>query len=108
MSQIENLGLENRKFAPSAEFVAQANAKPELFSQANSDRLKFWEDQAGELSWHQKWDQVLDWQMPFAKWFIGGKLNASYNCLDRHVLEGRGERVAFYFEGEPGDTKTIT
>mgnify|MGYP003703827733 CR=1 FL=1 len=108
MTSIENLGHENRKFAPSAEFVAQANAKPALFDEARADRLKFWETQAEFLSWGKKWDRVLDWQMPFAKWFIGGKLNASYNCLDRHVLEGRGERVAFYFEGEPGDTRTIT
>jgi acetyl-CoA synthetase len=60
------------------------------------------------LHWDQKWNQVVDWQLPFAKWFIGGKLNAAYNCLDRHVMQGRGERVAFYFEGEPGDTQTIT
>ncbi|MDP4751202.1 MAG: acetate--CoA ligase, partial [Candidatus Nanopelagicales bacterium] len=64
--------------------------------------------QAGNLYWHKKWDQVLDWQSPFAKWFIGGKLNASYNALDRHVLEGRGDRIAFLFEGEPGDSKQIT
>jgi acetyl-CoA synthetase len=60
------------------------------------------------LHWDQKWNQVVDWQLPFAKWFIGGRLNAAYNCLDRHVMQGRGERVAFYFEGEPGDTQTIT
>ncbi len=105
---IDNLGTENRRFAPSPEFVAQANATSALFDAANKDRLKFWEDQASELAWDKKWDQVLDWQLPFAKWFIGGKINAAYNCLDRHVLEGRGDRVAFYFEGEPGDTKTYT
>ena len=108
MTSIENLGHENRKFPPSAQFVAQANAKPSLFGEAEKDRLKFWEKEAENLSWDKKWSQVLDWQMPFAKWFIGGKLNASYNCLDRHVLEGRGDRVAFYFEGEPGDTRTLT
>jgi len=105
---LENLGHENRTFAPSPEFVAQANAKPALFAEAQADRLKFWENAASELSWNKKWDQVLDWQVPFAKWFIGGKINAAYNCLDRHVLEGRGDRVAFHFEGEPGDTRTIT
>jgi acetyl-CoA synthetase len=108
MASLENLGHENRTFAPSAEFVAQANAKPALFADAEKDRLAFWANAAEALSWNKKWDQVLDWQVPFAKWFVGGKLNASYNCLDRHVLEGRGDRVAFHFEGEPGDTRTIT
>ena len=108
MTQLENLSHEDRHFPPSPEFVAQANAKPELFDAAKKDRLKFWADQAEALHWDKKWDQVLDWQSPFAKWFVGGKLNASYNCLDRHVVEGRGDRVAFHFEGEPGDTRTIT
>ena len=108
MTQLENLSYEGRRFAPSPEFVAQANAKPELFDAAKKDRLKFWADQAEALHWDKKWDQVLDWQSPFAKWFVGGKLNASYNCLDRHVIEGRGDRVAFHFEGEPGNTRTIT
>ena len=108
MTSLENLGQENRTFAPSAEFVAQANAKPSLFAEADKDRLTFWANAAEALSWEKKWDQVLDWKVPFAKWFVGGKLNASYNCLDRHVLEGRGDRVAFHFEGEPGDTRTIT
>ena len=108
MTQLENLSYEGRRFPPSPEFVAQANAKPELFEAAKNDRLKFWADQAEALHWDKKWDQVLDWQSPFAKWFVGGKLNASYNCLDRHVIEGRGDRVAFHFEGEPGDTRTIT
>ena len=105
---LDNLGHENRTFAPSAEFAAQANAKVDLFTAAANDRLEFWESQAETLHWDKKWEQVLDWQVPFAKWFIGGKINASYNCLDRHVLEGRGERIAFYFEGEPGDSRAIT
>jgi acetyl-CoA synthetase len=105
---LDNLGNENRTFAPTAEFAAAANAKSDVYDRAASDRLAFWESQASELHWDKKWDQVLDWQVPFAKWFIGGKINASYNCLDRHVLEGRGDRVAFYFEGEPGDTHAIT
>ena len=108
MSSLENLSHENRTFPPSPEFVAQANAKPELYKEANEDRLAFWARQADYLHWDRKWDQVLEWEVPFAKWFVGGKLNASYNCLDRHVIEGRGDRVAFYFEGEPGDTRTIT
>jgi len=105
---LDNLGQENRTFAPSPEFAAAANAKSDVYDRAATDRLAFWESQASELHWDKKWDQVLDWQVPFAKWFIGGKINASYNCLDRHVLEGRGERIAFYFEGEPGDTRAIT
>ena len=105
---LDNLGQENRTFAPTAEFAAAANAKSDVFESAAKDRLAFWESQASQLHWDKKWDQVLDWQVPFAKWFIGGKINASYNCLDRHVLEGRGDRVAFYFEGEPGDTRAIT
>jgi acetyl-CoA synthetase len=108
MASLENLGQENRTFAPSAEFAAAANAKPALFDEAKSDRLAFWAKQAETLTWHKKWDQVLDWRLPFAKWFVGGKLNAAYNCLDRHVIEGRGDRVAFHFEGEPGDMRTIT
>ena len=104
----ENLSYEDRTFPPSESFIKNANAKSDIYDEANKDRLAFWEKQASRLSWDKKWDQVVDWQLPFAKWFIGGKLNASYNCLDRHVLEGRGDRVAFHFEGEPGDTRTIT
>jgi acetyl-CoA synthetase len=105
---LSNLGHENRTFPPTKEFASQANAKQEIYERADKDHLAFWEEQAGNLYWHKKWDQVLDWQSPFAKWFIGGKLNASYNALDRHVLEGRGDRIAFLFEGEPGDSKQIT
>ena len=105
---IENLSSENRSFVPSAEFAAAANAKADLYAQADADRLKFWESQAEALTWHKKWDSVLEWQSPFAKWFVGGKLNATVSTLDRHVQEGRGARVAFHFEGEPGDTRTIT
>jgi acetyl-CoA synthetase len=104
----ENLSYEDRTFAPSVEFAANANAKLDIYEIAKKDPLAFWETQAKNLYWDKKWDQVIDWQLPFAKWFIGGKINASYNCLDKHVLEGRGSRVAFHFEGEPGDTKTIT
>ena len=105
---IENLGNENRHFPPSAEFVAQANYKADIYAMADADRLAFWESQARELTWDQPWSTVLDWQVPYAKWFVGGKLNASVNALDRHVAAGRGNRVAFHFEGEPGDTRTIT
>jgi acetyl-CoA synthetase len=105
---IENLGNESRQFPPSAEFAAQANFKADIYATADADRLAFWETQARELTWDQPWDTVLDWQVPYAKWFVGGKLNASVNAVDRHVAEGRGNRVAFHFEGEPGDTRTIT
>jgi acetyl-CoA synthetase len=104
----ENLSYEDRTFAPSETFIKNANAKSDIYGEANKDRLAFWEKQANRLHWDKKWSQVVDWQLPFAKWFIGGKLNASYNCLDVHVLAGRGDRVAFHFEGEPGDTRTIT
>ena len=105
---LENLLQEDRRFPPSADFAAKANAQLEIYERAEKDRLAFWELQASDLEWSQKWDSVLDWQPPYAKWFIGGKLNASVNALDRHVAQGRGDRVAFYFEGEPGDTRTIT
>ena len=105
---IENLSQENRLFPPSPAFAAQSNAKPDLYTRAESDRLTFWEEQARELTWDKPWDQVLEWNPPYAKWFGGGKINASVNALDRHVAAGRGERIAFHFEGEPGDTRTIT
>jgi acetyl-CoA synthetase len=105
---IENLSQENRLFPPSPAFAAQANAKPDLYTHADKDRLAFWEEQARELTWDKPWNQVLEWNPPYAKWFIGGKINASVNALDRHVAAGRGERIAFHFIGEPGDTRTIT
>jgi len=105
---LANLGHEDRLFPPSAEFAAQANAQASMYDEAEKDRLAFWEKQAHALQWDAPWTTVLDWQPPFAKWFVGGKINASVNALDRHVNEGRGDRVAFFFEGEPGDTRTIT
>jgi acetyl-CoA synthetase len=105
---LANLGHENRLFPPSAEFVAQANAQAQMYDEAEKDRLAFWEKQAHQLQWDAPWTTVLDWKVPFAKWFVGGKINASVNALDRHVAQGRGERVAFFFEGEPGDSRTIT
>ena len=105
---LANLGQENRLFPPSDAFVAQANAQASMYDEAEKDRLAFWEKQAHALHWDAPWTKVLDWQPPFAKWFVGGKINASVNALDRHVNEGRGDRVAFFFEGEPGDTRTLT
>jgi len=106
--QVENLLSEDRSFPPTAEFAAQANVKEAEYALAEADRVAFWESKAEYLKWDKRWHTVLDWQVPFAKWFVDGKLNASVNCLDRHVDEGRGDRVAFFFEGEPGDTRTIT
>ena len=105
---IENLSSENRTFAPTPEFAAQANAKADLYAHADKDRLAFWAEQANELLWEKKWDKTLEWDAPFAKWFVGGKINATVNALDRHVAEGHGGRIAFHFEGEPGDTRTIS
>ena len=106
--QVENLLSEDRTFSPTAEFAAQANIKEAEYALADADRIGFWESKAEYLKWDKRWHTVLDWQVPFSKWFVDGKLNASVNCLDRHIDEGRGDRVAFYFEGEPGDARTIT
>ncbi|ROZ42597.1 acetyl-coenzyme A synthetase, partial [Rhodococcus sp. WS3] len=96
-------------YPPSAEFAAAANAGPELQAAADTDRLAFWANQAERLHWHQKWTDVLDWtDAPVAKWFVGGQLNVAYNCVDRHVLAGNGDRVAIHFEGEPGDSRDLT
>ena len=109
MTSIDSLLHESRRFAPSAEFAANAIAKPELYEAAAADRLGFWADQARRLHWHEPFTQVLDWSNPpFAKWFADGKLNVAYNCLDRHVLAGNGDRVAIHWQGEPGDTLSYT
>ncbi|MFM6941267.1 MAG: acetate--CoA ligase [Candidatus Planktophila sp.] len=105
---LDNLSSENRTFAPGPEFAAQANATPDLYAQARSEGVAFWERQAEALIWERKWDTALNWNPPHAKWFEGGKINASVNALDRHVAEGHGGRIAFHFEGEPGDTRTIS
>ncbi len=106
---LENLLREERRFAPSPEFAAAANVTADAYAEANADRLAFWEKQAQRLDWVAPWSQVLDWSNPpFAKWFVGGSLNVAYNCVDRHVEAGRGDKVAIHWEGEPGDTRTIT
>ncbi len=106
---LENLLHENRHFPPSAEFAAQANATAALYDEAKADRLAFWDKQASALAWDTPWTTTLDWSnAPFARWFDGGKINVSVNCVDRHVDAGHGDQVAFHFEGEPGDTQTIT
>ena len=106
---LANLSHEERRFPPAPEFVAQANVDESIYAEADADRLAFWAEKAERLQWETPFEQVLDWSdPPFAKWFVGGRLNVAVNCLDRHVAAGLGDRVAYYFEGEPGDTRTIT
>ena len=96
-------------FPPSEEFAAQANAGAELYDRAEADRLEFWAEQARRLDWADDFGEVLDWSdAPVAKWFVGGRLNVSYNCVDRHVAAGKGDRVAIHWVGEPGDSRDIT
>src|SRR6202158_854456 len=107
---IESLLAEGRTFPPPDAFKQQALVTDaEIYDEANTDREGFWALQASNLlDWYQEWDTILEWDLPFAKWFVGGKLNAAYNCLDRHVEAGHGDQVAYHWEGEPGDTRTIT
>ena len=96
-------------FPPPEALAAAANLGPEAYQRAAEDRLGFWADAASRLEWAQPWTDVLDWSdPPFAKWFVGGKLNVAVNCVDRHVTAGHGEQVAYHWVGEPGDTRTIT
>jgi acetyl-CoA synthetase len=104
---------ETRVFKPSKEFSRKARVKSlaqyrQLWEESVKRPDKFWAREAAELLWNKKWTKVLDWKVPFAKWFVGGELNVSHNCLDRHVQAGDGDRVAYHWEGEPGDTRTIT
>src|SRR3954453_14463540 len=108
--EIENLMVaEGRRFPADPEFAAQANARRELYDEAERDYEAFWAKQARErLSWATPFEKTLEWEPPFAKWFVGGKLNIAYNCADRHVEAGLGGKVAYHWIGEPGDTRTIT
>ena len=111
MSQnsIDSLLTETRRFAPEPDVVANRVAGPELYERAAADRLGYWAERARELHWHKPFETVLDWSNPpFAKWFADGELNVAYNCLDRHVIAGNGDRVAIHWEGEPGDSRRIT
>jgi acetyl-CoA synthetase len=106
---IDALLSEDRTFSPDPGFTERAIASdPSIYERARSDPEGFWAEQAERLAWFTKWDTVMDWTPPWVKWFVGGSLNASYNCLDRHVEAGGGDKVAFQWEGEPGDTRTIT
>jgi acetyl-CoA synthetase len=105
----ESTEVEGRRFPVPEQLAAEANVGPDVYAEAERDRLAFWATQARRLTWTQEWDEVLDWSNPpFAKWFVGGKLNVAYNCVDRHVEDGHGDQVAYHWEGEPGDTRTIT
>ncbi|ACU73370.1 acetate/CoA ligase [Catenulispora acidiphila DSM 44928] len=106
---LSNLLKENRRFPPPQDVADHANVTAEAYAEADADREAFWAAQAERLHWEQPWTQVLDWsEPPVAKWFVGGKLNAAYNCVDRHVEAGNGDRVAIHFEGEPGDSRSLT
>ena len=108
---IENLLREERTFPPPASFAEQATANdPQIYMRTATEEgfREFWTDEAERIDWIEPWTELLDWQLPYAKWFVGGKLNISVNCLDRHVAAGNGDKVAYYWEGEPGDQRTLT
>jgi acetyl-CoA synthetase len=108
-STIDALLQETRKFTPSAEFTANANVRdPSVYQRAKDDPEGFWAEAANRLDWFQRWEKVLEWDAPWAKWFVGGKLNASYNAVDRHVKTWRRNKAAIIWEGEPGDTRVLT
>ena len=109
MKDIEALLTEERVFEPPQEFVEQANIRdPGIYEEALRDLEEFWAKFARELDWFEPWDKVLEWDPPYAKWFVNGKLNASYNCLDRHIKGPRKNKAAIIWEGEPGDSRTLT
>ena len=108
-AEIDVLLREERVFDPPEAFARQANINdPGVYEQAEMDPEGFWESFAHELKWSKPWDRALDWQPPDAKWFVGGKINASVNCVDRHALGARRDKRALVWEGEPGDTCTLT
>src|SRR3954468_16324589 len=106
----ESTHTEGRTFPPPDDLAAEANVQADVYEESQRERLAFWEQAARRLTWTQEWDEVLDWSNPpFAKWFVGGKLNVAYNCVDRHVEAGHGDQVAYHWEGEPADDiRTIT
>ena len=107
--EIENLLAESRTFPPDPAFAAQANAKADLYVEAEADFEAFWAKRARErIDWTTPFTKTLEWDLPFAKWFTGGQLNVAYNCVDRHVERGLGDKVAYHWIGEPGDTRTLT
>jgi acetyl-CoA synthetase len=105
---ISALLQEDRKFPPPPELAANANAKADVYERAKADPLAFWAEAAKGIDWFKPWTQVLEWNVPWAKWFVGGQLNASYNCVDRHLTDGRKTKAAIIWEGEPGETRVLT
>ena len=107
---LANLSHEERRFEPPADLAANANVKADAYEEAAADRLAFWAKAADRLDWDTRWSEVLDWsEAPFAKWYVGGRINAAYNCVDRHVAAGKGDKVAYHWVGEPeDDTRDIT
>ena len=107
---IDALQWENRRFPPSEEFKRDTLvAGTFLYDEAEEDDQGFWARQAADLvTWADEWTTICEWELPYAKWFVGGTLNVSYNCLDRHVEAGRGDKVAIHWEGEPGDGRAVT
>ena len=101
------LATESRRFEPPADLAAAANVSGDVYAEAAGDRLAFWEKQAARLQWDQPWERPLEWEPPFAKWFVGGRLNVAVNCVDRHVAAGNGDRVAIHWEGEPDDDRRV-
>ncbi|MBI4368899.1 MAG: acetate--CoA ligase [Elusimicrobia bacterium] len=105
---LEDLLLEKRKFAPSKKFKDSAHANSEVIYKEGANFVKFWKKRAHELTWSKKWKKTLEWKAPFAQWFVGGKLNVSVNCVDRHLTTWRKNKAAIIWEGEPGETRTFT
>ena len=106
-TDIDTLFLEQRRYPPPPDFAASANAQPDIYGR---DPDELWDTEAKDrVTWFEPYHTLLEWDLPYAKWFVGGKLNVAYNCVDRHVLEGRGDNVAYHWEGEPvDDRRTIT
>src|SRR5437667_2492435 len=107
--RLEALLKENRAFPPSDDFRRQANVSdPAIYDRAQNDLEAFWAEEAEHLDWFKGWDKVLEWKVPWAKWFVGGKLNVTYNCVDRHARSARRNKAAIIWEGEPGDSRVLT
>ncbi len=106
---LDTLLQEDRALPPPVEFARRAHVSdPDVYARADADHEAYWAGWASQLDWFEGWTEVLDWEPPYAKWFVGGKLNAAYNCLDRHVSAGRADKPALVWEGEPGDRRTFT
>src|SRR5438309_2800514 len=105
---IDALLQEDRRYPPSEEFKAQANWNdPSIYQRAEADPEAFWAEQAQAIDWFKPWDKVLEWEVPWAKWFVGAEVNASYNCVDRHLQNWRRNKAAIVFEGEQGDDRML-